>query len=522
MDVQNPPNSGADPQPAEAPIRPRFPRNRDVDKQAAALAEKHALPQPPSKILTWEQMMEYLALLTPEMWSHILIYVYRLRPRIIRQLKDPDAPNYIDCLGEPFTLEYLTERHGGGKYMLEAADRAITVKGNANHLFRCFFQIDEIRSEPKLNYEELDINARENMSYIQMLQHRGVLDRNGRLMQNQQQPAAAAGVNADVIKEILGFVSKLNSDQQEALRSKISTDQGSLGKSVGDILLEKMRQDDPSKQVQMLSGMLTALKEIVGTSKNNEGGSALYDRIIQMQSEHNKTVLQLIERIAGRTREPNEPGNDEFDRLDKVLGFAEKLAAMRGGGGRRTGWDVGLDYAKELGVPILQTIGNLFTLRRGGQPIAPGAPTPAPQQPQFDPYANPQAMRAHATAMTAQQPNPAPMPEPPGPPPPMPPGAATASTQLLALMQQYGNLVINALNNGTRGCDFADYVSGLLGNGTHAMISGHGEENLVQAMLAVPEIAMFGEPRLRSFTHEFVHYEDILQKEEGDEDQEPA
>ena len=131
----------------------RFPHNREVDHAAKALADKHALPQPPGKQLTFEQMQEYLKLLTPEMWGHITMYLYRTRPRIIRQLKDPDAKKYIDCIGEPFDMEYMIERHGGGRYMLEAVDSTV-VKYNekARHLFRCFFEVDEVRHEPKLNY----------------------------------------------------------------------------------------------------------------------------------------------------------------------------------------------------------------------------------------------------------------------------------------------------------------------------------------------------------------------------------
>lgn len=495
-----------DPQaPEETPPASRFPTYRDVDKAAAELADKHTVPKPPGRQLDWDQMQAYLALLTPEMWSHVSCYVYRLRPRIIRQLKDPASPNYIDCIGEPFDRDYIIERHGGGKYMIEATDsnRPPIHGSNNTHLFRCFFQIDEIRYEPKLNYEELDINSRENMSYLQMLQHRGILDAKGQVVQNQsQQSSNAAGINADVIKEILGFVSKLNTEQQTALHARLATDKDDLSKSVGNILLEKMRQDDPSKQVQMLSSLLTALKEIVGTSKS-DGNGALYDKIITMQSEHNKTVLQLIERITQANRkEENPEAPDEFDRLSRVLEFAEKLSAMRGGGGgHRNGWDIGLDYAKELGLPLVQGITNIFALRRGQQltPITgnPGAPAA------FDPYANPQAMRQHASTINAQQ------------PPPMPMSTATASTPLLQLFQQYGGLLINALNGHTAGFEFADYVAGLFGDSTHAMIANYGEETLLQTMMSIPEIAVFGEPRLKTFVNEFIHFEQFLQPEEG-------
>src|SRR5215467_8866565 len=86
--------------PRRPPGRP--PKDREVDKAAAVLAEKHEVPDPPAKTIGFDQMQEWFKLLTPEMWSHLMVYCYRLRPRIIRQLKDPDLPNYIDCLSQPF------------------------------------------------------------------------------------------------------------------------------------------------------------------------------------------------------------------------------------------------------------------------------------------------------------------------------------------------------------------------------------------------------------------------------------
>jgi hypothetical protein len=504
--TQKPPDSA----PPEGKSKDRFARNRPIDKAAAALAEKHMLPTPPGKTLKWDAMQEYLALLTEEMWQHVSLYLYRLKPRIIRQLKDPDAPKYIDCIGQPLTMEYMIERHGGGSYLIEAIDNDARKHSTSNHLFRCIFSVDEVRYEPKLNYDELDLTHRDNMSYVQMLQHRGVLDNKGHAVNNQaQQNSGNGGVNAEVIKEILGFVSKLNTDQQVALRSKLTTDEDSVSKSIGQIMVEKMKQDNPTAQVQMLSGLLTALKEIVGSSKPADA-SGLYDRIITMQSEHNRTVLQLIERIT--TKREDTENTDEFDRLDKVLGFAQRLSEMKGGGGRRSSpWELGLDYAKELLVPGLQTLNNFLATRRGvpvmpaGAGVAPVAPTAA-----FDPYRNPEALRAHASTLAAQQ----------AAPPEATNGPAAPAGSLLGLVQQYGDLVVNALNNGTPGYDFADYVAGLLGHATHATIAGQGEDALLQVMLTMPQLSLFGEPRLRTFVHEFIHYEEFLKESEDEEEPE--
>lgn len=473
---------------------------REVDKAAEAMAEKHDLPLPPGKDLKWNQAVEYFGLLSPEMWSHVMVYVYRLKPRIIRQLKDPDASNYIDCISQPFNLEYFITTHGGGTYLLQATD--IEKKRPETNLFRCIFEIDMNQHEPKLNYEELDVNHRENMAYIRMLQHKGILNDKGQLVTNTQQTPATGngGINTEVIKEILGFVSKLNSDQQENLRAKLgATGQDPLTKSIGDILLEKMKQDDPTKQVAMMTSLLSSLKEVVGTSKGSDS-TALYDRIITMQAEHNKTVLQLIERITTQHNRPHDPeaADNDLDRIDKLFSIVERFRGMgAGAGGPRSGWDIGLDYLRELAVPGLQMMQN-FMAAKNGQPMT---PVTAPRNAAFDPYRDQAAMRNHANQINAQA----------------GPGAGPPVSQDLMLLQQFAPLLVNALNNGTPGYDFADYLTGLMGTATHAMIAAQGEDPLVSTALTIPALAVFGETRLRTFAHEFIHYEELL-KDNATED----
>jgi hypothetical protein len=222
---------------------------------------------------------------------------------------------------------------------------------------------------------------------------------------------------------------------------------------------------------------------------------------------------------------------------------------------------VGLDFVRELGPnivqPGLQFISNLMVLNKGGgmtQPIGtPGAP---PMTAAFDPYSRPDLLRQHAQNLNRQATPTTAGPTPPGAPfnpytatgdqskqhaqaqnsppatapnqtPVTPDGGASGRMQqggpappneMLLLLQNYGGLILNALNSGVPGYDFADNVARLFGNATHAMIANHGEQVLAENMLAIPELAMFGEFRLRRFAHEFVNYEEFLdQDQEGDE-----
>jgi hypothetical protein len=504
--------------PHEAP-RPKIIRNREVDKAADAIAEDHILPLPPGKNLTWEQMQQYLALLTPGMWSHVLVYVYRVKPKIRRQLKDPNSPNYIDCLSEPFSMDYFISRHGGGKYSLQAVDTDAKRDSNSSQLFKCLFEINDVQHPPILNYEELELEARENKSYIAWLQNKvpPVLDSKGNVLPQpgQQAPATTSGGigTAKEVLDILGYAHKMTTEQQREFRAQFAPGEDSLSKSVGQILLEKMKQDDPGKDWDRMMAFMEK------THKPDPG----IGQIIQMQEQQNRTNLEYTKMLLESTKNQN-TARSQFSEFREYFMFAREIL---GTGGRRSGWDTGLEFARDVGLPALQTIGatitNLMTLKNGGVAVpvaaAPAAPPPAAVPGVFDPYANPAATRAYASTLATQQPAQAPPPAQAPAAAPPPGAAAPAGNQLLALFQQYGNLVVTALNNGTPGYDFADYISGLLGNATHAMLAGHGEEALATTMLQIPEIAFFGEPRIRTFVNEFVHYQEYLEEQEPAEEQ---
>ena len=523
------PETKTDSNDSPRPDKGKIIRNREVDKAAEELAKEHVLPASPGNKLSWDQMQEYLALLTPGMWNHLSIYVYRLRPKIRRQLRDPNADNNIDCFGEPFTLEYFTGRHGGGRYMLQANDTDKKSSQNrGTQVFQCIFDIDEVKNPPILEYAELELEARENQSYVAWLRNQGILDSKGNVVQDRNSTPAAAtngSLSAKDILEILKYVNTMNADQQNQLKTKLSPDEDTISKSVGTILLEKMKQDDPAKQVQMWSGLVAGLKDIIGTSKSDNGISQIYDRLISMQAKHNETVMGLIDRVFQNQNQNQQ--RTPLDEFDKVFALLDRAKGWGGGGGRRTGWDIGYDIAKDIGLPAIQSFGTILTnvmaLRRGQMP-APAGPGAPPIPASFDPYQNPLAAAAYASSLKAQTPPP-PAPTPPPPPaaqPPAPPAAAAAAppnTQPMEIFTQYGNLVLNALNNGTPGYAFADYVTGLLGNATHAMIANQGEEALVAAMLSIPEFAMFGEQRLRTFVYEFIHFEEFSTDEPDDDDE---
>jgi hypothetical protein len=444
-------------------------------------------------------------------------------------LKDPNAPNYIDCIGEPFNLDYLIARHGGGRYQIQATDSDAKRENNSSLLFRCNFEINDAQYPPILDFAELELEAKDNKSYVEWLQNKGIIDSKGKPLQSGQPvPASnATTLSAKEVLDILGYAHKMSTDQQAAFRSQFAPGPDSLSKSVGEILLEKMKQDDPGRDWDRMMAFMEKINKPDGSM-----GHIL--QMLQAQiangQEQRKTDLEYTRLLLENSRHEASPRN-QFGEFREIIGFARELLGT--GGGRRNGWDTGLEIARDVVLPGLQTLGNtianIMALRNGAAPVAPGqqpAPRPAPTGP-FDPYRNPGAARQYASSL-AQQPHPQPAPGQAPPPPPMPspappPGPPTATdqeAQLLSLMQQYGGLIVNHMNNSTPGYDFADYVAGLLGTGTHAAICAYGEDALVSVMLRIPEISIFGESRIRVFVSEFVHYQEYIDAAAGEGEEE--
>jgi hypothetical protein len=251
-------------------------------------------------------------------------------------------------------------------------------------------------------------------------------------------------------------------------------------------------------------------------------------------------VLQKLVPPAKESDHAEHQERDEIDRLDRVLSFAQRLASLRmPNTGSRSGWEVGLDYAKELGPsvvqPIVGLINNMMMLKsQANSASRTGSGTAAPAV--FDPYANPEMLKQHARTMNAQ-PTASPSQEPtmagtasqptmagtasqPAAPaagaPPHPPN------ELAALIQAYGGLILNHLNAGTPGYVFADWITGLLGTAMHVQIAAQGEPALLAALLAEPQISFYGEERLKTFVHEFIHYQEYDEAEESEAVLEPV
>jgi hypothetical protein len=243
-------------------------------------------------------------------------------------------------------------------------------------------------------------------------------------------------------------------------------------------------------------------------------------------------IMQQAKELFESPEPVREPQRDEIDRLDKVLGFAQKLTALRpSNGAAPDAWAAGLDFAREVTPGLMQLLNNFMVLKsqsNGATAPVPGMAAAGATPPaSFDPYRDAAALKNHARMMNQQaaaapgaassQPVNAPNAAAQTPPPP-----AAAGTQppneIQALLANYGALVLSALNGGQSGAEFAENVARLFGDATPLLIGNHGEAALTEAMLAIPELRLFGQARLQRFAHEFIHWQEILEAEEGEEE----
>jgi hypothetical protein len=431
--------------------------------------------------------------------------IYRLEPVINKS----HGQHYIARKPGRFNQEDLLQEFGSGVYDLYVKD------ANKALSYRDQLSIHHHAHPPKVDPEEIVASHPSNAVYLRTW---GKKSANG----DKPDKDTAGDLNTvltTVLEKAGSFDPRLaelwqsTAQQRDELSKALAAQNAppdllALVKSIKDLLPSP--SPAPSSDKSEILTLIAAMKDMQPRQQN---------------------PLELLQQARELFGPPAQPERNHIAELDQILSFAQKLAAIRGPVGERSAWDIGLDYVKELAPSLLQIVQNAMALRmqpRGAAQPAPGTPPP-PVPVAFDPYANPQAAAAHARAMNAQAAS-APSPQagaqtsgaPTNGPQPTaaPPEGLAGASEILPLLTQFGGLIVNALNGGVPGHHFARNVAELVGVGTHAMIANHGEAALTANMMAVPDLGMFGEARLRKFAFEFVHYEELLEAE-GDEEDEP-
>jgi hypothetical protein len=424
--------------------------------------------------------------------------IYRLEP-VINKLH---GQHYIARKPGQLTQEDLLQEFGSGVYDLYVKD------ANKTLLYRDQLSIHHHAHPPKVDAEEIVAGHPSNAVYFRTWAKK--TNANPGAGKSEEEPS-----KKDDIAEIIRAAREGNKLEPHIIEwiQDFANHR--------DDLAAKLAQATAQNPTADLAALLNALK---GVFPAPQAAAPQVDmlaiikslRDLQAEPPDPLAILQQAKEIFT----PAQPSVDGLAHFREVFSFAREL--LGAGGGRRTGWDIGLDYARELGPPILHLIGNAMALRAGGvaPAMAAGAPVAAAAPSAFDPYQNQAAMREHARRMNAAAPaetQPGAQPASGAAPPQQ--GPPNPSSELATLFAQYGGLVVSAMNNGLGGADFADHLSQLFGTGLVANVSNFGEDALAQMMLSIPEIQVFGELRIRRFTREFLNFEEILDTAEGDEEE---
>jgi hypothetical protein len=452
------------------------------------------------------------------------IYLYRKWPVIDRG----DSDHFIAKLREPIDPDFLLKTFGSGKYSLQLNDgqgKVVAYKVESVH---------HPDHPPKLNPAEVTRDPQNDVYWA-------VWGKTASSPKSGKEETAKIPDIAEILRA--------HSEGQKIDPTVVSWLQDMANRR--DDLAAKLAEASAKNPTTDLSNLIGAVKSLMppqapAASSDKSEILAIITALKAMQPNQPDplAVLRQAKDLFAAPERNAEPARNHIAELDQILGFAQKLSALRvtNSGGDRSGWDVGLDFVRELGPnivqPTLQFISNLMVLNKGGvMPQPAGTPGATPMPTAFDPYSRPDLLRQHAQNLNRQAATTTAGANPPAAPnqeqgapagvapagmeqgssaPPAGQGTA-APNELLTLLQSYGGLILGALNNGTPGYEFADNVARLFGTATVAMISTHGEQLLADTMLSVPELAMFGESRLRRFCHEFVHFEEFLEGNEDDE-----
>ena len=472
---------------------------------AEELKKSLTLPDPPANRCKWEQAQGYFNLLTEEQKEMIKWYLYRQKPAIIKQ-----KPFYIQepSYGIP-DYDTIVAMHGGGNYRMDIQDA-----GKSKKMMEVFLTIP-MSTAPKIDLEELDMNDPSNKGFINQLIADGKINRDGQVVQPNSSNNTTSGLPDAMIKMQDSFMNaymRMTEAQQRQL-IEAGNKKDDLGGTVGAILIEKMKQDNPN-------GLLPILIEAMKTKNSATEFAPIFTvmttmmtQMSTMQAENMKMVVELMkEKNNGKEKEDDELGGGTF--IEKMKSMIELAGMIKGGKvAERSTLETVVDGVSAVLPSVMQTINgwlNFAAMQRQGMAGVPmpnispsGAPMPnmAQEMPSLPPPAN-----------VVEMPKPT-----PGQPVPPPTGENMAAAQLGQLLQLQGGLIFSHLER--EGDLFADVVIGMFGKPAWAMMAKMSVDEIVTVAKSAPQFwnqvaSTYGEPYFREWITQFKNWEVLSKQEE--------
>ena len=313
------------------PKEPIIARLSEIDAKAAEIKQQRELPPKPGMNVNFAELKQWLALLPDTAEDRVSIWVYRLDPVINRQLVNPEADNNIDSIYRDFKLldeEYFISRHGGGSYRLivKDEDKGKPVKGG---FFQASLYIPMSLHPPKLNLKEVEWDNNKNKGYRSWAIAQRLITENNMpvIEKDESKQATSTGVDANMLKMMLDFTAKMSDKEQLALKQKIGGEDA-VSKSMNELFLEKLKQEDPNKQSQTMIAMITAIKGMQPEVKSDNTLALIMPMFMtmfqQMGEAANRQMTLLVEMLKSNKPEPKGEGS-RLDELRNLLAIAKEI-----------------------------------------------------------------------------------------------------------------------------------------------------------------------------------------------------
>lgn len=494
------------PKDSKEPKIPRIIPNSEITTKAEEIRTKRALPRKPGESVSFQELNNWFKLLTPDMVedNRLIIYLYRLDPTIIRQKVDPSATNNIDVITDVLngiSEDSIIQNHGGGKYKLVVRD--LDNENSKGGFFSARLTINQQQYPAKLDLREVDWDATANKGYKAYCRAMKLIDENNMPITIESKAKdTASGSDSSMVaamKIAMDFATKMSDKEQVELKRKIGGDEA-ISKTMETLFLEKMKQEDPNKQLNSLTTILTAMKTMQPEPVKDNTMTVIMPMFMQMMTNmtesSNKQFTMMLELMKAKEGNGN-GGSDKagvITEVKELFGLFQDMNSNGGESRRKSTAEVIGGIVESNITPVLQIVGSIIAMKAG-------APGPIPPS-----LAN-QTVVSQPQPSQPQQPTIAP---------------AIASNEAANIINQFGPIIINKMAG--EGWEFGAWIAEGFGDMTAASIVKYGVDNLLVAAKSVPQFwdkitSSYGEEHFKKWLASFVNYKEEIKKsmEEGEE-----
>lgn len=533
-----------------------------IQEEADKIKARRELPKPPGNVIKFKELVDWLGLLTDEMYERLMIYVYRYDPVINRQFVDPTADNNIDVISgqgcRGLSEDYFIDRHAGGTYGLTIKDTDVVKKGDRGY-FEARLSINQTQYPPKLDYREVDWLNPKNKGYFAWARAQRIVDNNGVVIDPSKKDVGTTSNGAGtttsqdsavaVMKATMDMVGKLNEQQQRDFKRTLGGEDA-VNKPMTELLIAKMKEDSPNNIMPLLTTLLPLLmKQPTPVPVQDNGGltaiatmmttmmtammKSSSDTMTMMNESNKNTMTLLTTMLANQSK----GGDDSGDMIERVIKMAQVIKGHPPA--ETTTTEKLIDKGMELALPIMNIIGNVTAIKAGqnagngvGQIQQPNSmqnvirqgTLPGGGNVNLNPAGHPPIGGISTPNQLVQNPqNSKTLTEDFGgiTPNVNTPAPGVSSTQsspdhaLINTVQQYGSFIMNALNAGKEGWEFGESVADMFGDIVVQTVAKHGTDNLIRGMKLVPEFwtvieNSYGEAHMKKWVNEFINYKKII------------